>query len=53
MLQQRDLSMVSAAGQIVIPAGRYELSIGGGQPGTGAASVGGRFRINGSVTLPE
>jgi beta-glucosidase len=53
LLQQRDLSMVSAAGQVVIPAGRYELSIGGGQPGTGAASVGGRFRINGSVTLPE
>ena len=53
VLQQRDLSMVSAAGQVVIPAGRYSLSIGGGQPGTGAASLAGRFQISGSMTLPE
>jgi len=53
VLRQRDLSMVSTAGQIIIPAGGYALSIGGGQPGTGAATVTGQFRIRGSVTLPE
>ena len=53
VLQQRDQSMVTAAGRIVIAAGTYAVSVGGGQPDTGAASVAGKFRIAGSMTLPE
>jgi beta-glucosidase len=52
-LQPRDLSMVTEAGDIVVPEGEFQLSIGGGQPGTGAPHVAGTFRVSGSVKLPE
>jgi beta-glucosidase len=52
-LQPRDLSMVTEAGDIVVPEGEFQLSIGGGQPGTGAPDVAGTFRVSGSVKLPE
>jgi beta-glucosidase len=52
-LKQRDLSMVSEAGEPIIAAGRYSVSVGGGQPGTGAPAVSGSLEITGSVTLPE
>ncbi len=35
-LKKRDLSMVTEAGQPIIAAGDYTMSIGGGQPGTDA-----------------
>ena len=52
-LQPRDLSMVTAVGEIVIPEGKYSVSIGGGQPNTGAPTVEGTFQMEGSVILPE
>jgi beta-glucosidase len=52
-LQPRDLSIVTEAGQVVVPEGEYTVSIGGGQPGTGAPSVSHAMRVNSSLTLPE
>jgi beta-glucosidase len=52
-LQSRDLSMVTEIGTIMVPQGKYTLSLGGGQPGTGAPSVEGNFEIKGQILLPE
>lgn len=52
-LRDRDLSMVSDAGEPIIAEGRYSVSIGGGQPSTGAPAVDGTFEVKGSKTLPE
>jgi beta-glucosidase len=52
-LRPRDLSLVSVDGRILIAEGRYSVSIGGGQPETGAASIAGTFRVSGSKGLPE
>ena len=52
-LERRDLSMVTEAGEIVVPEGKYTVSVGGGQPGTGAASVSGNFETRGQMVLPE
>jgi beta-glucosidase len=52
-LSRRDLSMVTEAGDRIVPQGTYTVSIGGGQPGTGAPSVSGAFEVSGKVQLPE
>ncbi len=52
-LERRDLSMVTDLGDIIIPQGKYALSIGGGQPGTPAPTVSGNFEIAGQIRLPE
>jgi beta-glucosidase len=52
-LKDRDLSMVSEAGEPIVADGAYTLSIGGGQPNTGAPEVTGTFRVMGTKTLPE
>jgi len=52
-VKDRDLSMVSEAGEPMIADGAYTVSIGGGQPNTGAPAVTGTFRITGTKTLPE
>ncbi len=52
-LTPRDLSMVTEAGEPTVAEGAYTLSVGGGQPNTGAPAVTGSFTINGSQTLPE
>ncbi len=52
-LKPRDLSMVTDAGEIVIPEGKYSLSIGGGQPDTGAPTASGNFTVTGTEKLPE
>jgi beta-glucosidase len=52
-LNPRDMSMVTDAGDIVIPQGKYIVSIGGGQPDTGAATVNGSIQVNGQIILPE
>ena len=51
-LKPRDLSMVTEAGDIIEPAGKYTISLGGGQPGT-AAAVSGDVIILGQIKLPE
>ena len=52
-LKDRDLSMVSEAGEPIIAEGQYSVSIGGGQPNTGAPAVAGKFKIKSTMALPE
>ncbi len=52
-LRSRDLSLVTETGDIIVARGRYTVSVGGGQPGTGAPSVSGQFNIVGQMLLPE
>jgi beta-glucosidase-like glycosyl hydrolase len=52
-LSARDLSSVTAAGDRVVAAGAYRLTVGGGQPGSGAPTAAAGFRVIGSVTMPE
>ena len=52
-LKDRDLSMVSEAGDPIIAEGKYSMSIGGGQPNTGAPAAAGTFQVTGSKMLPE
>ncbi len=52
-LRDRDLSMVTEAGEPIIAEGKYSVSVGGGQPSTGAPSVAGTFQVKESKTLPE
>ena len=52
-LNPRDLSMVTDLGDIIVAQGKYTVSIGSGQPGTGVPSVSGNFEIKGQIMLPE
>ncbi|MFI4907548.1 MAG: glycoside hydrolase family 3 C-terminal domain-containing protein [Steroidobacterales bacterium] len=52
-LRRRDLSMVTDSGDIIVAGGTYEIVIGGGQPGTGAPGIDGKFRVQGQVMLPR
>ena len=52
-LGPRDMSMVTEEGDIIVARGTYDVSIGGGQPGTGAPSVSGELHVSGRVMLPE
>ena len=52
-LTPRDLSYVNEAGDRIVAAGFYKLSIGGGQPGTGAKVVETGLTISGEAHLPE
>jgi beta-glucosidase len=45
--------MVTIEGNPIIAAGDYTLSIGGGQPDTGAPTVSGHFHIDGQLALSE
>jgi beta-glucosidase len=49
----RDLSSVTEAGDRVVAAGRYTISVGEGQPGTGAPAAAGHFAVEGNTSLPE
>ncbi len=52
-LQPRDLSMVTEAGDPVIAEGQYTVTVGGGQPDTGAPVVSKTFSVKGEMKLPE
>jgi beta-glucosidase len=52
-LKARDMSMITEAGEPIVAEGAYSLSVGGGQPGTGAPVVTGSFNVKGTMTLPE
>jgi len=52
-LHERDLSMVTAAGEPIMAGGQYTVSVGGGQPNTEAPAVAGTFQVNGTKALPE
>lgn len=52
-LQQRDLSMVTEAGDPVIAEGKYTVSVGGGQPNSGVPTATQSFSVKGTMKLPE
>jgi beta-glucosidase len=52
-LKDRDLSMVTEAGEPIVAEGTYSVSVGGGQPNTDAPAVAGTFEVKGTKTLPE
>jgi beta-glucosidase len=52
-LRRRDLSMVTENGNPVVAQGDYTISIGGGQPDTGAPVVTGHFHVNGQIMLAQ
>lgn len=52
-LNPRDLSMVTDVGDIIVPEGKYTVSIGGGQPNTGAPTTSGPLDVKGQLVLPE
>ena len=52
-LDARDLSGVNGNGDRVVAAGSYRISVGGGQPGTGAPQAEAEFAINGEQRLAE
>jgi beta-glucosidase len=52
-LSPRDLSMVTQEGDIIVAEGKYTVSIGGGQPGTGVPSSSGSLEVKGQIILPE
>jgi beta-glucosidase len=52
-LKKRDLGMVTDEGNPIVAQGDYTISIGGGQPDTGAPVVTGKFHIEGEIGLPE
>jgi beta-glucosidase len=52
-LDPRDLSYVNEAGDRLVGAGKYRVSVGGGQPGTSAPVVEVPLEIRGEYKLPE
>ena len=52
-LKARDLGMVTEDGNPIVAPGDYTISVGGGQPDTGAPGVTGQFHIDGQYALPE
>jgi len=45
--------MVTATGDIIVAQGHYAITVGGGQPGTGAPSASAAFDIQSQIRLPE
>jgi beta-glucosidase len=52
-LSPRDLSSVTAAGARIVAPGSYRLTVGGGQPGTGAPVAATGFTVTGQSSLPQ
>ncbi len=52
-LTPRDLALADEQGVMRIQPGNHRLWVGGGQPGTGAPGIAGRFETAGSLTLPR
>jgi beta-glucosidase len=52
-LKPRDLSMVTDLGALIEAEGAYPVSVGGGQPDTGAPVVTGTLTVKGTVAIPE
>ena len=52
-LNPRDLGMVTEDGDPIVAEGDYTISIGGGQPDTGAPVATSHFHIDGQFALPE
>ena len=53
LLSQRDLSAVTPEGRHRLFAGTYRVTVGGGQPGTGAPGASVQFKLAKAVDLPD
>ncbi len=53
VLQPRDMSMVTEAGDPIVAEGDYSVSVGGGQPHSGVPILSRSFKVKGKLTLPE
>jgi beta-glucosidase len=52
-LRPRDLSMVTEKGDPIVAEGKYTVSVGGGQPGSGVPVSTKTFNLKGEMNLPE
>ncbi len=52
-LKPRDLSMVSEAGEPIVPEGEFTLTVGGGQPNGDSSHPSQTFRVKNTLSLPE
>jgi beta-glucosidase len=52
-LSPRDVSSVTAAGDRIVAPGVSRITVGEGQPGTGAAIAEGKFTVEGIAALPQ
>ncbi len=52
-LKPRDMSMVSEAGEPIVPEGEVTLFVGGEQPGMSDRDLAHTFHVKNSLTLPE
>jgi beta-glucosidase len=52
-LKPRDLSMVSEAGEPIVPEGEFTLTVGGSQPNGDSSHLSQSFRVKGTLSLPE
>jgi beta-glucosidase len=52
-LSPRDLSSVTMEGDQLVAPGVYRITIGEGQPDTGAATVEGKLTVTGTAALPQ
>lgn len=52
-LTPRDLSFVNAAGQRRLIPGRYQATVGSGQPGTGVAGLSASYVLRSEAQLPQ
>jgi beta-glucosidase len=52
-LSARDLSSVTTGGDRVVAPGSYRITIGEGQPNTGAQTVEGKLTVTGTAALPQ
>ena len=52
-LTPRELGMVTESGDPIVAGGDYTVSVGGGQPESGAPSVYAKLHVDGMVALPE
>jgi beta-glucosidase len=52
-LSPRDLSSVTQAGERIVAAGSYRVSVGDGQPDTGTVIAASKFRVTGTLALAE
>jgi len=52
-LSPRDLSSVAPDGTRRVAVGRYQVTVGSGQPDTGVAGQSAAFETHAAVTLPQ
>jgi beta-glucosidase len=52
-LRPRDLSSVTPAGDRLVAPGAYRITVGEGQPGSGAAVAAGKFTVTGTAALDQ